>query len=185
VFDVLATDINGCISETSVTVINDAPGVLTTIFPPEDSEVCPETIVEVGSTIPGTDSVISFFNPITWVIVEEALNVGEDFGDPIYLPDGSGVSYQTEVNVTAFDPAAILDDDDFVEICVEIEHSYLGDLGLELSAPNGSTVNLHSYGSGGTSTWLGNAIDNNSEEIAGDCWEYCWSKSLESMKDSH
>lgn len=171
----LATDVNGCISETSITVINDAPGVLTTIFPPEDSEICPETIVEVGSTIPGTDSVISFFNPITWVIVEEALNVGEDFGDPIYLPDGSGVSYQTEVNVTAFDPAAILDDDDFVEVCMEIEHSYLGDLGLELSAPNGSTVILHSYGSGGTSTWLGNAIDNNSEEIAGDCWEYCWS----------
>ena len=130
----VATDVNGCVAETSITVINDAPGVITSVFPPEDNEVCPETIVEVGSSIPGTDSVINFFSPVTWVITEEALNVGEDFGDPIYLPDGSGVSYETTVNIQAFDSEATLDDDDFEEICIEIEHSYLGDLQLELTS---------------------------------------------------
>ena len=84
----VATDVNGCVAETSITVINDAPGVMTSVFPPEDNEVCPETIVEVGSSIPGTDSVINFFSPVTWVITEEALNVGEDFGvQYIYLMD--------------------------------------------------------------------------------------------------
>ena len=175
----VATDVNGCTAETSIEVINDAPGVMTSIIPPEDNEVCPETIVEVGSFIPGTDSVINFFSPVTWVITEEALNVGEDFGDPIYLPDGSGVSYETTVNIQAFDSEAVLDDDDFEEICVEIEHSYLGDLQLELSSPNGSTVILHSYGSGGTSTWLGNALDNDATETPGECWEYCWSTDAE------
>ena len=86
------TDVNGCIAETSIEVINDAPGVMTSIIPPEDNEVCPETIVEVSSSLPGTDTVINFFSPVTWIITEEALNVGEDFVDPIYLPDGSGVS---------------------------------------------------------------------------------------------
>ena len=50
---------------------------------------------------------INFFSPVTWVITEEALNVGEDFGDPIYLPDGSGVSYETTVNIQAFDAEAV------------------------------------------------------------------------------
>ena len=175
----VATDVNGCVAETSIEVINDAPGVMTSIIPPEDNEVCPETIVEVSSSLPGTDTVINFFSPVTWVITEEALNVGEDFGDPIYLPDGSGVSYETTVNIQAFDATATLDDDDFEEICIEIEHSYLGDLQLELTSPNGSTVILHSYGSGGTSTWLGNALDNDATETPGECWEYCWSVNAE------
>ena len=51
----------------------------------------------------------------------------------------------------------------------------MGDLELELTAPGGQNVILHSYGSGGGNTWLGNALDNNSEEVPGDCWEYCWS----------
>ena len=177
---IVATDVNGCSAETAITVINDAPGVMTSIFPPEDNEVCPETIVEVGSSIPGTDSVIYFFNPVTWVITEEALNVGEDFGDPIYLPDGSGVSYQTTVNIQAFDSDAILDDDDFEEICVEMEHSYLGDLDVSLTSPNGTTVLLFdtysSFGAGGT--YLGDPIDDYGDgpnDPTGECWEYCWS----------
>ena len=56
----------------------------------------------------------------------------EDFGDQ-YISDGSGVSYETTVNIQAFDAEASLDDDDFEEICIEIEHSYLGDLQLELN----------------------------------------------------
>ena len=168
-----ATDINGCNASTSLMVVNDEPGIVTTIFPPEDTEICPETIVQVGSSIPGTDTVINFFDPITWVITEEALNVGEDFGDPIYLPDGSGVSYTTEVNITAFDPFAILDDDDFVEVCVEIEHSYLGDLDMSLTSPNGTEVILFEQVGGGT--WLGDALDMDATETPGECWEYCWS----------
>tara|TARA_B100001093_G_C26860465_1_gene1029920 strand:+ start:12745 stop:16266 length:3522 start_codon:yes stop_codon:yes gene_type:complete len=175
----VATDVNGCTAETSIEVINDAPGVMTSIFPPEDNEVCPETIVEVGSSIPGTDSVIYFFSPVTWVISEEPLNVGEDFGDPIYLPDGDGDVYTTTVNIQAFDTDAILDDDDFQEICVEIEHSHLGDLDMSLTSPNGTTVLLfNTYGSTAGGTYLGDPIDDTGDgpnDPAGECWEYCWS----------
>ena len=172
----VATDVNGCTAQTSIEVINDAPGVMTSIIPPEDNQVCPETIVEVGSFIPGIDSVIYFFSPITWVITEEALNVGEDFGDPIYLPDGDGDVYTTTVNIQAFDAEAILDDDDFEEICIQAEHSYLGDLDMTLTSPNGQTVELFTQTGGGT--FLGDAIDGDytdDEIISGDCWEYCWS----------
>ncbi len=100
-------------------------------------------------------------------------------GDEFYIPDGNGVSYTSEINVNSFDSLEVLGDDDFVDICIEIEHSYLGDLQLELTAPGGQNVILHSFESGtyntGGNTWLGNALDNNSDEFPGDCWEYCWS----------
>jgi gliding motility-associated-like protein len=170
----IATDINGCSAQASISVINDAPGLTTTLFSPEDSEVCPETFVQVNAPSPNSGSgETSFFETITWVIVEDALNVGEDFGDPIYLPDGSGVSYETFVNVTAFEPTAILDDDDFVEVCAEIEHSYLGDLDMSLTSPNGTTVSLFTQVGG--ATWLGNALDMDATETPGECWNYCWS----------
>ena len=166
----VATDINGCTAETNITVIKESPGIITSIVPPEETEVCPETIVQVGS---GSNSSTSFFQTLNYYLYDEVINVGEDFGDPIYLPDGSGVSYETEVLVDSFDPTAILDDDDFVEICAEIEHSYLGDLDMSLTAPNGTEVSLFTQVGG--STWLGNAIDNDATQISGDCWEYCWS----------
>ncbi|MAJ97741.1 MAG: PKD domain-containing protein [Flavobacteriales bacterium TMED288] len=171
----VATDVNGCQSETSLTVVNDQPGIDINITSPSETLVCPGTELEIESNSSDDSLATSFFQSVTWILYEDALNVGEDFGDAIYLPDGSGVSYSTEINVTSFDPLAVLDDDDFVDICIEIEHSYLGDLELELTAPGGQNVILHSYGSGGGNTWLGNALDNNSEEVPGDCWEYCWS----------
>ena len=170
----IATDINGCSAQASISVINDAPGLTTTLFSPEDSEVCPETFVQVNAPSPNSGSgETSFFETITWVIVEDALNVGEDFGDPIYLPDGNGVSYETFVNVTAFEPTAILDDDDFVEVCAEIEHSYLGDLDMSLTSPNGTSVSLFTQVGG--ATWLGNALDQDATQTPGECWNYCWS----------
>jgi len=167
-----ATDINGCNASTSLTVINDEPGIITTIFPPEDTEICPETIIQATAYAPG-DTATSFFDPIYWFLFEDVWNGGEEFGEAIYLPDGSGVSYTTEINVTAFDPLAILDDDDFIEVCVEIEHSYLGDLDMSLTAPNGTEVML--FEQVGGATWLGDALDMDATETPGACWEYCWS----------
>jgi len=166
----LVTDRNGCTEQTSLIVVYDNPGIITEILLPEDGEVCPETIVQVGSSISGPDSTTNFFDPITWIIHEE---IGQNFGEPIYLPDGVGVSYTTTVNASIYDPSVVLEADDFIEVCAEIEHSYLGDLNMLLTAPNGTEVMLFTQDGGGT--WLGNAIDDDLTENAGDCWKYCWS----------
>ena len=65
------------------------------------------------------------------------------------------------------------DDDDFIEVCVEIEHSYLGDLDMSLTSPGGTEVMLFEQVGGGT--WLGDALDMDATETPGACWEYCWS----------
>src|SRR5690554_7598283 len=48
---------------------------------------------------------------------------------PISLPDGSGVSYQTSVNIDCYGASqSVTNISDIVSICLDIEHSYLGDL---------------------------------------------------------
>ena len=76
-----------------------------------------------------------------------------------FLPDGSGVSYTTCVNVDLFPGGTLFNNaSDLIDVFVNMEHSYLGDLDLSITAPNGSTVSLHVYPSGG-GTFLGIPID--------------------------
>jgi gliding motility-associated-like protein len=168
------TDENGCFEILEFTVINENPEIITSIIPPLETQICPGTVVQVGSgnIDPSTGEVLPFVDPIEWDFLTPPPGVIE-YADPIYLPDGSGVSYTTEMFFGVFDENAVLAADGFVEICMEIEHSYLGDLDATITGPDGTEVTLFTQSGGGT--WLGNAIDNNSDEVPGDCWEYCWS----------
>lgn len=98
------------------------------------------------------------------------LTAGETF-----LPDGSGVSYQTDVVITAFAPGQTLDDiDNLLGICLNMEHSYLGDLNISITCPDGTTVTLKSY-PGGSNTFLGEPIDDDLDLDPGIGYDYCWS----------
>lgn len=77
-----------------------------------------------------------------------------------FLPDGSGVSYQTSITTNCFNPTqTITQISDFNNVCLTMEHSFLGDLQIELICPNGQTMILKSYAQGGGGTYLGNPID--------------------------
>ena len=55
-----------------------------------------------------------------------------------YLPDGSGINYTTSINISGFTPGiTIQNPTDIEKMCVKIEHSYLGDLEMMLTCPNG------------------------------------------------
>jgi gliding motility-associated-like protein len=170
----IVTDVNDCIQTFSYTVIKDHPEILTSIIPPTETEVCPDTELFAYSGLLDSNGVVmsTFFEPITWLVYEDVVDIGIDFAEPIYLPDGLE-SYTSILEVTGYEPEAVLDGNDFTDVCVEMEHSYLGDLDVSLTAPNGNMVQLFNQSGGGT--WLGDAIDGNSEEISGECWEYCWS----------
>ncbi|MGB5980799.1 MAG: proprotein convertase P-domain-containing protein [Nonlabens sp.] len=85
-----------------------------------------------------------------------------NFAPPIagttFLPDGSGVSYRTCIDVTRFDAGATVNSpSDLAGIFLEMEHSYLGDLEITLTAPNGSQILLHNRA--GAGTYLGEPVD--------------------------
>lgn len=63
--------------------------------------------------------------------------------DSLALPDGLGGTYQTSVLINDFPDGQILEQaGDLASICLNIEHSYLFDLDILLTCPNGQSVIL-------------------------------------------
>ncbi len=103
-----------------------------------------------------------------------------------FIPDGPNCPpgvYNTYVTFTQFLPnQTITSANDILSICVDIEHSFAGDLGFSIICPNGQQVvldgNDHSGGS-----FLGQANDTDgtpqcspAANSPGIPWVYCWSQ---------
>lgn len=94
--------------------------------------------------------------------------------DSLYLPDGIGVAYSNSVNVGIFPTGAtVTNPNDINSICLLFEHSYLGDLQMEVTCPNGTTVVLKPYPGGGN-TFLGEPVDIGPNGISGLGYNYCF-----------
>ncbi|MDA0317292.1 MAG: proprotein convertase P-domain-containing protein, partial [Bacteroidetes bacterium] len=96
-----------------------------------------------------------------------------------FLPDGSGVSYETSIIVDCFDSDQTLDDiNQLVDICLELEHSYLGDLDIEIISPSGQTVILQNQGGGSANLgvpWATGTVDGESSNTTpGEGYLYCF-----------
>ncbi|HBG69245.1 MAG: hypothetical protein A2W93_04105 [Bacteroidetes bacterium GWF2_43_63] len=80
----------------------------------------------------------------------EALVIGGLFNaGTTFLPDGSGVTYSSTLNITGFNTGATLTSLSMLQnICLNMEHSYLGDLLITMQAPGGQSVQLSSGGGG-------------------------------------
>ncbi|HMN05813.1 MAG TPA: PKD domain-containing protein, partial [Flavobacteriales bacterium] len=98
-----------------------------------------------------------------------------DLGGGLFLPDNVGQCFTTTITFTQFAPGQTFTNiNQLLGICVNMEHSYMGDLIIRIKGPTGQTVVLHQQGGGGT--YLGVPVDNdNTPNIQGTCWNYCWS----------
>lgn len=94
--------------------------------------------------------------------------------DSLFLPDGpNDPCYETSIFFSDFSPGQVLTDiDDFLSICVLMEHSFMGDLEIYLTCPDGTEVMLQDQGGGGT--YLGEPIDNDLDLNPGVGYLYCW-----------
>lgn len=107
---------------------------------------------------------------VTWTALPPQVVAGET-----YLADGAGFSYSTSLVFDFFEPGAVLEDcDDFLQVFVNMEHSYMGDLQIQLTCPDGTTVAMLEWPNGGGGVFLGEAVDDGSV-IPGDGYEYAWS----------
>lgn len=123
----------------------------------------------------------------------------ERYENTVFIPDGSGCGdesaggcYESPVTFDNFTPGATVGgQDDIVSVCINIEHSFLYDLSMQLICPNGQSVMLK-HRCSGSETFLGvpNETDNSSTQIgpngipykcdstfnpAGTGWTYCFS----------
>ncbi len=106
---------------------------------------------------------------ITWTALPPQVVAGET-----YLADGAGFSYSSTLTFDFFEPGATLDNcDDFLDVFVNMEHSYLGDLQMSITCPDGTNVIMVEYPNGGGGTFLGEAIDDLSQD-PGIGYDYAW-----------
>ncbi len=114
----------------------------------------------------------------------------ERFEGVTFIPDGPTCEHLTptgcfNVPVT-FDNfpsgSTVSSVDDIMSICMNVEHSYLGDLEISIVCPNGQSTILKYYGGGGGNTFLGQPIDDDGRNCCdstcapiGVGWTYCFS----------
>ncbi|MDG2483418.1 MAG: M43 family zinc metalloprotease, partial [Flavobacteriaceae bacterium] len=99
-----------------------------------------------------------------------------------FLPDVPGFtpeSYETSIIVDCFESDQTLDDiNQLIEICLVLEHSYLGDLDIELISPSGQTVVLQNQNGGSANLgipWATGSVDGSSNNTTpGEGFQYCF-----------
>ena len=157
---ILASDTIGCGAAQSTEVrirVSTPPDFTGTV-------VSPMQFCQYDSTLQ-----MGYVEPTAWSVTPSLSVAGTT-----YLPDGSGVSYTSNLIFNGFGTGQILQNaNDLLKIFMEIEHSYIGDLNLVVKCPNNSTVTLKSY-PGGNSNFLGEPIDNNSAPVSGLGYMYHW-----------
>lgn len=154
------TDDNDCVNSNVVDLqilVSTTPSFIGTM---ESVETCLGATVDLSAVV----------TPVTWTGLPEA-----NFGDGVYLPDSLGVAFNSDVAFTQFEPGQTLTNaNDLESICVSMEHSFMGDLVISVTCPNGQSIVLHQQGGGGTYIGGANDNDNNQTATPGECWNYCW-----------
>ena len=105
----------------------------------------------------------------------------------VFIPDGPNCStqcYSSSVNFTVFPAGAtITSAADILSVCINMEHSFIGDINISLICPNGNSALLmpdhndeNNYAFFGLYYEPDGSYCNSADNIAGVGWNYCWSE---------
>jgi subtilisin-like proprotein convertase family protein len=116
---------------------------------------------------------------------------GQTFDSTIFIPDGpncpQGLCYNTNVTITTFPSGDTIESaNDILSFCINMEHSFVGDLNITVICPNGQSCIMKSfinsggaymgvpYGGTNHSTYDNGCDSANNPHGTG--WNYCWSQ---------
>jgi subtilisin-like proprotein convertase family protein len=175
-----ATDINGCsyfYPDAFLVVISLPPSFAGTAATPL---ICPGDAALLDGHVQ---------QPDMWVMdIPEVLVEEHCFEDVVNFEQTMCFSH------TAFGGQSITSANDIESICVEMEHSYIGDLEMWITCPSGNSMHLFNGYSSACSdcTWqyLGEPIDEDSRPCEqGVPYLYCWThdatQTIETYAESH
>ncbi|MFK8037752.1 MAG: gliding motility-associated C-terminal domain-containing protein [Crocinitomicaceae bacterium] len=158
-------DDNNCVN-LNATDLNVFVSTYPTFVPfPGDTTLCLGQSVELAAAPDNYEQTWSGFP----AQIYDATNCMEDL---------TGIVQATTLVLTGFDPNVSLNNanPDVLSICVEMEHSFMGDFVLQVQCPTGQIMTLHQQGGGGVN--LGNPvqgiIDCNDPATFGSPWTYCF-----------
>jgi subtilisin-like proprotein convertase family protein len=97
-------------------------------------------------------------------------------GEPQLIPDNSGQPLVAPIVVDQFPDGTLVTSGDDFEICVTMEHSWLRDLEIRLTCPDGTSIILHDHpGAFGGEVFMGEPVDGDeAEPTPGVGYQYCW-----------
>lgn len=158
VVQLYVVDDNGCINTNLIDLqvfVSTVPSFAATAI--ADTTVCLGTTVTLSAQ--GTEAT-------TWTGVPDTGNPNDFF-----IEDLIGVPFTSEIVFTQFLPGQTLNDcNDVQSVCIDFEHSFMGDLVITLTCPNGSVQTLHQQNGGGTNLGIPGA-----GTAQGTPYNYCWS----------
>lgn len=149
-----------------------------------------DTIICLGDEIQVSTYIVSSGNDILHIgdtALFDTLRVQTSVSvqDTSYLPDdsdnmsGNGITTPAvfQFPIFGYQPGATLQNiNDLFFVCLDIEHSFVGDLDIILQCPNGQTVDLIDFRPPGTPGWdLGEPAFGTG--VQGVPYTYCWSPS--------
>lgn len=157
--DLYLFDNNGCASTNRVTVqvlVSTTPTFVGTT---------PNTTLCLGESV-CLDGIV---NAVTYTGMPQS-----NLGGATYLPDDVGQCFESTIDFNTFAPGQTLNNiNDLFSICVNMEHSYIGDLVASIICPDGTQVVLYQQGGGWNS--LGEPIDiSGPNDPPGVGYDYCW-----------
>lgn len=105
----------------------------------------------------------------------------ESVDDGCLTDDQLGVAQNIELLQTGFASGTTITNVSQIQsICLEMEHSFMGDIVVSLICPNGQSVTLHQQGGGGTQIGIPNQLDNvdcDDPTTQGTPFNYCFTNS--------
>ncbi len=174
--ELLIRDQFGCINANSISQRVRVAAPPQIVLAPELPPVCVGDTIQLNALVGSIDTTYS----VSVAPVESNFRASTIRSDSIPLPDGDGASYETSIHVAGFSPGQVLTDiDDLLGICVNMEHSYMFDLQITISCPNGSSVTLVQQNQTINETYIGapyqlDDINTPDPPAPGVGWDYCW-----------
>jgi len=166
--NLIVTDANGCTNTNSLNrniQVSTTPTITTSATP---ATLCTNQTSALAATVT--------MNPFT-------VNCTPPVSGTTFLPDGVGIPYSTSITTNCYSPSAtVTTATDITNICLNMEHSYSGDLSMSITCPNGQSTNLITYASTTTGSanlgtpWATGTVDANSGTTTpGTGANYCFS----------
>ncbi|WP_118974458.1 PKD domain-containing protein [Taibaiella koreensis] len=136
VVDFVATDASGCVNKNC-----DSRKIIQVSTTPHFNQIQkPDTMC-----LHHTATILGIVTP-----VEGKYDCAPPVSGTTFLPDGQGTPYTTSINVSCFTPCdTVAAPGDIESICLNMEHSYMGDLDIDITCPNGQTLSLLNSNGGG------------------------------------
>ncbi len=160
--DLIIADVNGCSNANDINVkvrVSGEPSFVGSNA--ANSDIC------LGQS----NSLSGFVQPLPLDYFCESVVT-----DTTVIPDGVGVSYTNNLNLDCFNPATnVTSAGDISSICLDIEHSYIHDLDITLTCPNGTTIDLYvTYPGAVNNVQFGQPVDDDLSATLGNPYNYCF-----------